>query len=59
MKIPAAELGAHVIKHLVAQIGLDPASINEVIMGQVLTCRRRPGPCAPGRHQGWPAGHGA
>lgn len=36
-KIPAAELGAHVIKHLLAQIGLDPASVNEVIMGQVLT----------------------
>ena len=36
-KIPAAELGAHVIKHLLAQINLDPASVNEVIMGQVLT----------------------
>jgi len=36
-KIPATELGAHVIKHLLAQIGLDPASVNEVIMGQVLT----------------------
>jgi acetyl-CoA C-acetyltransferase len=36
-KIPAAELGAHVIKNLLAQIGLDPASVNEVIMGQVLT----------------------
>ncbi len=36
-KIPAAELGAHVIKHLLAQIGIDPASVNEVIMGQVLT----------------------
>ncbi|MDP3672424.1 MAG: acetyl-CoA C-acetyltransferase [Telluria sp.] len=36
-KIPAAELGAHVIKGLLAKIGLDPASVNEVIMGQVLT----------------------
>ncbi|MBC7522189.1 MAG: acetyl-CoA C-acetyltransferase [Sandarakinorhabdus sp.] len=36
-KIPAADLGAHVIKNLLAQIGLDPASVNEVIMGQVLT----------------------
>jgi acetyl-CoA C-acetyltransferase len=36
-KIPATELGAHVIKHLLAQIGLDPATVNEVIMGQVLT----------------------
>ena len=36
-KIPAAELGAHVIKHLLAKIGLDGAQVNEVIMGQVLT----------------------
>ena len=36
-KIPAAELGAHVIKNLLAKIGLDPASVNEVILGQVLT----------------------
>jgi acetyl-CoA C-acetyltransferase len=36
-KIPAAELGAHVIKSLLAKIGLDPATVNEVIMGQVLT----------------------
>ena len=36
-KVPAAELGAHVIKNLLAQIGLDPALVNEVILGQVLT----------------------
>jgi acetyl-CoA C-acetyltransferase len=36
-KIPATELGAHVIKNLLAKIGLDPATVNEVIMGQVLT----------------------
>ena len=36
-KIPAAELGAHVIKHLLAKIGLDGAQVNEVILGQVLT----------------------
>ncbi|MES2325252.1 MAG: beta-ketoacyl synthase N-terminal-like domain-containing protein, partial [Pseudomonadota bacterium] len=36
-KISAADLGAHVIKNLLAQIGLDPASVNEVILGQVLT----------------------
>ena len=36
-KIPAAELGAHVIKHLLAKIGLDGANVNEVILGQVLT----------------------
>ena len=36
-KVPAAELGAHVIKTLLARIGVDPATVNEVIMGQVLT----------------------
>ena len=36
-KIPAAELGAHVIRHLLAKIGLDGAEVNEVLMGQVLT----------------------
>jgi acetyl-CoA C-acetyltransferase len=36
-KIPAAELGAIVIKSLLAKIGLDGAAVNEVILGQVLT----------------------
>lgn len=36
-KISATELGAQVIKHLVAKTGIDPAAISEVIMGQVLT----------------------
>ncbi len=36
-KIPAAELGAHVIKGLVQRTGIDPTLISEVIMGQVLT----------------------
>ncbi|MDO8300294.1 acetyl-CoA C-acetyltransferase [Lacisediminimonas sp.] len=36
-KIPAADLGAHVIKGLIEQTGVDPARISEVIMGQVLT----------------------
>jgi acetyl-CoA C-acetyltransferase len=36
-KIPAAELGAHVIKQLLAKTGIDPATVSEVIMGQVLT----------------------
>ena len=36
-KIPAAELGAQVIKHLLAKTGIDPAAVSEVIMGQVLT----------------------
>ncbi len=36
-KIPAADLGALVIKTLLARIGLDGAAVGEVIMGQVLT----------------------
>jgi acetyl-CoA C-acetyltransferase len=36
-KIPATELGAHMIKGLLAQTGVDPALISEVILGQVLT----------------------
>ncbi|MDC8757711.1 acetyl-CoA C-acetyltransferase [Janthinobacterium fluminis] len=36
-KIPAAELGAHVIKGLLAQTGIDANLINEAILGQVLT----------------------
>jgi acetyl-CoA C-acetyltransferase len=36
-KISAVDLGAHVIRHLLGKIGIDPASVNEVIMGQVLT----------------------
>ena len=36
-KIPATELGAHVIKGLLTQSGVDPALISEVILGQVLT----------------------
>ena len=36
-KISAADLGAHVIKHLLAKIGVDGAQVGEVIMGQVLT----------------------
>jgi acetyl-CoA C-acetyltransferase len=36
-KIPAVELGAQVIKTLLGRIGVDPGSVDEVIMGQVLT----------------------
>ena len=43
-KISAADLGAHVIKGLLAQTSVDPQQINEVIMGQVLTagCGQNP-----------------
>ena len=36
-KIPASDLGAHVIRGLIERTGVDPAKISEVIMGQVLT----------------------
>jgi acetyl-CoA C-acetyltransferase len=36
-KIPASELGAHVIKALLTSSGVKPEQISEVIMGQVLT----------------------
>ena len=36
-KVPAADLGAHVIKALLARSGVQPNQISEVIMGQVLT----------------------
>ncbi|MDV7212949.1 acetyl-CoA C-acetyltransferase [Azotobacter beijerinckii] len=35
--IPATELGATVIRALLEQTGLDPAQVDEVILGQVLT----------------------
>ncbi|GAA4025867.1 acetyl-CoA C-acetyltransferase [Actimicrobium antarcticum] len=43
-KIPAVDLGAHVIKALLAQTGIDPKLVSEVIMGQVLTagCGQNP-----------------
>ncbi len=36
-KIPAADLGAHVIKGLLARTNVKPEHISEVILGQVLT----------------------
>src|ERR1700752_3191287 len=36
-KIPAADLGAHVIKALLAKTGIKPDRVSEVILGQVLT----------------------
>ncbi len=36
-KIPAAELGAQVIRGLIAKTGIEPSLISEVILGQVLT----------------------
>ena len=36
-KIPASELGAHVIRTLLARSGIKPEQVSEVILGQVLT----------------------
>ncbi len=36
-KTPAADLGAHVIRNLLARTGIAPELVSEVIMGQVLT----------------------
>ena len=43
-KTSAADLGAHVIRALLARTGIDPATVNEVILGQVLTagCGQNP-----------------
>lgn len=35
--ISAAQLGAHVIKGLLAKSGIDPVTVSEVLLGQVLT----------------------
>ena len=35
--IPASDLGAHVIRELLARTGIAPDQVSEVIMGQVLT----------------------
>ncbi len=42
--VPAADLGASVIRQLIAQTGLDPAQVDEVILGQVLSagCGQNP-----------------
>jgi acetyl-CoA C-acetyltransferase len=43
-KVPAAELGAQVIKALLASSGIAPEQVSEVLMGQVLTagCGQNP-----------------
>jgi acetyl-CoA C-acetyltransferase len=43
-KIPASDLGAHVIKGLLAKTGIKPDMIDEAILGQVLTagCGQNP-----------------
>jgi acetyl-CoA C-acetyltransferase len=36
-RVAAADLGAHVVKHLLARVGIGPDQVSEVILGQVLT----------------------
>jgi len=36
-KMPASDMGAAVIRHLIQKTGIDPELVSEVIMGQVLT----------------------
>ena len=52
-KIPAPELGATVIRALLAQSGIKPEQISEVILGQVLDGGQRSEPGAPVVDQGW------
>ena len=49
---PAPELGALVVREAVARAGIDPAIVDECIMGNVVSARRRPGAGAAGRAQG-------
>ncbi len=53
--MPAADLGAHLIKALLARSGVAPEQISEVIMGQVSDRRRRPKPGSPGADSRRPA----
>ena len=43
-KITAADLGAHVIRHLLAKSGVKPEQVSEVILGQVLTAAQGQNP---------------
>jgi len=43
-EVPAHQLGATVIRQVVADAGIEPASVNEVIMGQILTAGCGQGP---------------
>src|SRR5260370_38253261 len=56
-KVSAADLGAHVIKALLARSGVQPQQISEVIMGQGLTAGVGQNPARQARmHAGLPDG---
>ena len=42
--VPAHDLGAAVLKEVVARAGVDPAEISETILGQVLTAAQGQNP---------------
>ena len=48
--LPAPELGARVIREVVSRADLDPAQVDECIMG-----RSRPGTCSTGCDSGRPS----
>ncbi len=58
-KIPAAELGAKVIKSLLQKTGLKPDQVSEVIMGQVLTAGDGQNPARQAVARGWAPRYGA
>ena len=58
-KIPAAELGAQVIKALLRRRHRKPANVSEVIMGQVLTAGVGQNPARQAANQGRAAGQGS
>ena len=57
-KLPAHQLGATVIKGLLAKIDLNPEQVNEVILGQVLTAGTGPVPSTAGGVARWTTDRG-
>ena len=55
-KVPAPELGATVIRALLAQSGVKPEQISEVILGQVLTAGSGQNPARQALIKSGPAG---
>ena len=53
----APQLGALVVREAVARAGIDPAIVDECIMGNVVQAGQRPEPGAPGGAQRRPPRH--
>ena len=58
-KVPAADLGAQVIKALLASSGISPDQVSEVLMGQVLTAGCGQNPARQAALRGGSARYGA